>query len=55
MTYDKKEIEKKLQERLKRIPKEDEITNSDKDPNIICEILFDRVIALEKRVTKLGG
>ena len=55
MTYDRKEIEKKLQERLKRTPKEDEIINSYKDPNIICEILFDRIVALEKRVIKLGG
>ena len=46
-------IENKLQVRLNRVPKEDEINNAEKDTNVICEILVEELEALEKRVAKL--
>ena len=46
-------IGNKLQARFNRIPKEDEITNAEKDPNVICEILIEELEALEIRISKL--
>ena len=53
MKHDQEEIKKKLREILNREPEEREVINANKDVNIICEILSDKIESLEKRVTKL--
>lgn len=52
MNIDKQKLKIKLQEELKREPTENEIINSLKDKNVVCEILYDEIENIYKILKK---
>lgn len=53
MKIEKTKIKKMLKERLGRSPKENEITNAMSEPQMLIDLLIEKVEELEDRIKKL--